>query len=115
MAGPSSTSLRAAVVAHEPARGKRYDRRLKARIIELARLRRKQGASWKQIAGETGLCFETVRRWCVPTEPKRVHAMVPVRVTRDEAERTVAVTSPAGYRIESLSLQEAVAVLRALG
>jgi transposase-like protein len=115
MVGRHLTSLRAAVVAHEPARGKRYDRRLKARLIELAQMRRKQGASWKQIASEIGLPFETVRRWCIAAEPKRVHALVPVRVVHDGSERTVAVSSPSGYRIESLSLHEAVAVLRALG
>jgi hypothetical protein len=47
--------------------------------------------------------------------PKRVHALVPVRVVHERAERTVALSSPGGHRIEILSLQEAVAVLRALG
>jgi transposase-like protein len=116
MSGRYSASVRDAVSAHEPARGKRYDRGLKARIVELAQLRRKEGASWKRIADEVGLPFETVRRWCIATEPKRAQAMVPVRVMAERrTERAVVVTSPGGYRIESLSLHEAIAVLRALG
>ena len=38
--------------------------------------------------------------------------MVPVRVVADRAERTVSVVSAGGHRIEGLTLQEAVAVLR---
>jgi hypothetical protein len=108
-------SLRAAVIAHEPARGKRYDPGLKSRLVELAQTRRKEGASWNQISMETGLCYETVRRWCMATKPTGAHAMVPVRVVSDRSEHAVVVTSPSGHRIEGLSLDEAVAVLRALG
>jgi hypothetical protein len=43
MSGPYAPSLRAALAGHEPARGKRYEPVLKARIIEFARSRRDQG------------------------------------------------------------------------
>ncbi|HTC70876.1 MAG TPA: hypothetical protein VK662_15000 [Acidothermaceae bacterium] len=115
MSGPHASSLRAALASHEPARGKRYSPALKARIIEFAHLRRGEGVSWVQIAAEIGIAFETVRRWCLATEPTVSRAMVPVRVVADRSEPTVSVVSAGGYRIEGLTLHEAVAVLRALG
>jgi hypothetical protein len=88
---------------------------LKARIIETAQSRRSEGASWVQIAGEIGIAFETVRRWCVAAQAKPSRAMVPVRVVPERGESLVSVVSVGGHRIEGLTLQEAVAVLRALG
>lgn len=41
--------------------------------------------------------------------------MVPVRVVADAGEPTVRVVSAAGHRIEGLTLEQAVAALRALG
>jgi hypothetical protein len=76
--------------------------------------RAEQRASWAQISGEVGLRIETLRRWCNARERTRSTAMVSVRVVAERADRRVTVTSTAGYRIEDLSLHEAVAVLRAL-
>jgi transposase-like protein len=115
MSGRHASSLRAALADHEPARGKRYEPALKARIIEFARSRRDQGASWMQIADEIGLGFETLRRWCIAEEPRSSRAMVPVQVVAEPSDRTVRIVSASGYRIEGLTLQEAVSVLRALG
>ena len=110
-----ASSLRAALASHEPARGKRYEPLLKARIIGFARSRRAEGGSWVQIASEVGLAFETLRRWCVAAEPSASRAMVPVQVVADPIDHTVSVVSASGHRIEGLTLQEAVSVVRALG
>lgn len=109
------SSLRVALASHEAGRGKRYPSDLKARITEWAQGRRGEGASWAQISGDLGIAFETLRRWCLAASPKTSRAMVPVRVVADAADRTVSLASPAGYRVEGLTLQEAVAALRALG
>ncbi len=114
MTGRNASSLRAALTTHQPGRGKRYPRELKARIIDHARARRGAGASWAHIAEELGLAFETVRRWCKATESRSSRSLVPVLVSEAD-ERAVSVVSPAGHRIEGLTLQQAVAVLRALG
>ncbi|HEY1689578.1 MAG TPA: hypothetical protein VGF95_12030 [Solirubrobacteraceae bacterium] len=115
MTGRTASSLRAAIRSHEPARGKRYEPWLKARIIEFVLARREQRASWARVSEEVGLRFETLRRWCMASSPKPSRAMVPVRVVADAADRTVILASPAGYRVEGLTLHEAVAALRALG
>ena|ERR1700722_5151739 len=114
MTARHASSLRAALASHEPGRGKRYSPDLKARIIEFAQSRRGEGASWAEVAGEVGIGFETLRRWCMSAKPKR-RAMVPVRVVADREESTVSVVSAGGHRIEGLTLAEAIAALRALG
>jgi hypothetical protein len=115
MTARQASSLRAALASHEPARGKRYEPLLKARIIEFARPRRDEGGSWVQIASELGLAFETLRRWCVAAEPSSSRAMVPVHVVAEPGDHTVSVVSASGHRIEGLTLDEAVSALRALG
>jgi transposase-like protein len=115
MSGRHVSSLRAALADHDPARGKRYEPALKARIIEFARSRREQGESWVRIASELGLAFETLRRWCMAAERSSSRAMVPVEVVAESNDHTVSIVSVGGYRIEGLTLQEAVSVLRALG
>jgi hypothetical protein len=87
---------------------------LKARIITFARTRRAEGGSWVQIASEVGLAFETLRRWCVAAEPSSSRAMVPVHVVAEPSDHTVRIVSASGYRIEGLTLDEAVSALRAL-
>jgi hypothetical protein len=115
MTARDASSLRAALAFHEPARGKRYEPSLKARIIEFARSRREQGASWVQVAAEIGMAFETLRRWCVATGHGSSRALVPVEVVAERGDRTVSVVSAGGYRIEGLTLEEAVSALRVLG
>jgi len=115
MQARSAVTLRAAIASHTPARGKRYAPDLRGRILEYAQSRRGESASWATIAGELGIAFETLRRWGIAAGPSSSRAMVPVRVVAERAERKVNVASSSGYRIEELTLQEAVAVLRALG
>lgn len=104
-------SLLRALSAHRPAPGKLYAVDTQAHVVEFARARRAEGASWQEIAGELGMRFDTVRRWCV-----RAPTMRAVEVVA-EAPRTTgaAVVSPSGHRIEGLTLDEAIAVIRALG
>ena len=82
--------------------------------MEFARGRRAEGASWKQIAGELGMRFETVRRWCA-REASRSGLRPVVVVDAEAPGRGVAVVSSSGHRVEGLSLEDAIAVLRALG
>jgi hypothetical protein len=114
MTARHASSLRAALASHQPGRGRRYSADLKARIIEFARSRRDEGASCAEIAGEIGIGFETLRRWCMAAPPP-TRAMVPVRVVADRDGTAVSVVSAGGHRIDGLTLDEAIAVLRALG
>jgi hypothetical protein len=107
-------SLRCALLAHRPGRGKRYAPEVEAAVIEFAQARRAEGASWQQIASDLGLRFETVRRWCSVASPERVLKRVEVVDEGDPAPR-LRIVSPSGHRLEGLTLQEAIAAIRALG
>lgn len=63
-----------------------------------------------ELAAELGVAPGTVLRW----SNERVRAMVPVRVVPDATAERVAVVSPSGFRIEGLSLVDAVRLLREL-
>jgi transposase len=107
-------SLRFALVAHRPGRGKQYAPSLRSAVVEFAHKRRSQGASWKEIAGELGMRFETVVRWSTRASSrslKRIEVVDEGRVVGGG----LSIVSPSGHRLEGLTVQDAIAVLRALG
>jgi hypothetical protein len=107
---PSPKLLRA-LAAHQPARGKLYAPAIQALVVEFAQRCRSEGVSWNRIAVDLGIPFETVRRWCMRAPTMRAIEVV------DEVRRSgsIAVVSPSGHRLEGLTLEESVTVLRALG
>jgi hypothetical protein len=76
------------------------------------------GESWEQITRELGHHGDTIRRWCTAKvdASSSSRALVPVRVVPDaHVGRRLAVVSPAGFRVDGLTLTEAAALLRELG
>jgi hypothetical protein len=71
---------------------------------------RASGRPVSELARELGICDGTALRWS-----SGARAIVPVRVVPDELPATIAVVSPSGFRVEGLSLADAVRVLRELG
>ena len=106
--------LRRALDAHRPGRGKLYAPEVLAAVIEFAHDRRRAAASWKQIATELGLRFETVRRWCVSARPGRALRRVEVVDDVEGESCGLRIVCPSGHRLEGLTAQDAIAVLRAL-
>ena len=107
--------LREEVAKHEGGRGNRYPAALQREAIRYARSRREEGASWATIAGEVGLRFETLRRWCLRESEVAMASIVPVEVDAREAVGSeVVIVSPSGFRLEGLDAASAVAALRAL-
>lgn len=112
--------IRRLMAGHERARGRRYPAATRQAVTGYALRRREDGASWSHIAGEVGMAFETVRRWCL-RERADGGGIAPVEVVVDR-DRTVgcvgsgvALVSPSGFRLEGLAPAEAVAALKALG
>jgi len=111
----NASSLRAALSAPTPGRGKPYPAALKVRIAEYVRSERSSGATWAQLTSELGVSGESLRYWCSNIASPGSRALVPVSVVPEREEPTIAVVSASGHRIEGLTLRDAVAVLRALG
>jgi hypothetical protein len=102
-------------------RGKRYPDALRVRVTAWARKRRASGATFGAIGAELGLSSETVRRWtsgsAIATDVSSVLVpveVVPDRLSPDRASPLVTVVSPTGFRLEGLSLQDAITVLARL-
>ena len=107
-------SLRRALLRHRPGRGKLYAPDVQEGVVEFARLRRDEGASYKQVATERGLRFETVRRWCMRAGTGRPLKRVEVVDHAPASGAGLRVVCPSGHRLEGLTVQDAVTVLRAL-
>jgi hypothetical protein len=84
---------------------------LKARARLWIAERRSQGRTVAELAGELGVAAGTILRW----SEGGVRALVPVRVVPDRAPTAISVVSPSGFRIDGLTLADAVRVLRELG
>ena len=96
-------------------RGLCFPQELRVRVTAWITTQRAAGVSVEVLASELGLSRGTVMKWSQLARASEVRAMVPVHVVADRVESTVSVASPSGYRIEGLSLVEAVAVLKELG
>jgi hypothetical protein len=92
--------------------GRRFPRVLKARLVSACGRLRAAGHSVDQIAEMLGISAESARRWSAG--PKAT-ALVAVRVTADDARATLTLVTPAGHRVEGLTVQSAAELVRALG
>ena len=84
---------------------------LKVRAGAWIRDQRAEGRTVAELALELGVAAGTILRWSIGG----TRALVPVQVVSDRTVATAAVVSPSGFRIEGLSLADAVRVLRELG
>lgn len=109
--------LRAELGAQERRRGKRYDRGLRDRIVAFAMQRRAEGRSWMAIATELDARFETIRRWCASrrTTPTTALALRPVEVVADREAAALSVVSRSGLRVEGVTLDDVIVLVRELG
>ena len=92
-------------------RGRCVPPELKARAREWLLSKRAEGYKVTQLAAELGISMGTALQWSKNT----VRAIVPVRVLADEASASVTVVSRSGLRVEGMSLEQVVHVLRELG
>jgi hypothetical protein len=107
--------LRGEFAARERGRGKPYPAALRERATRWARRQADSGASLRAIATTLGVHGESVRRW-LQSGADAAATLVPVEVVAGPAEAgTVVVVSPAGFRVEGLSVAAAAALLREVG
>ncbi|QRK05593.1 transposase [Archangium violaceum] len=100
----------------------RYTTEQRQEALEYVRARQKQGASVEEAAKELGMSSWTLSRWgsaarrAGQQQPARA-ALVPVEVKAERAPVRgggLVVHGPGGVRVEGLSLEDAVRLLRGL-
>jgi hypothetical protein len=101
-------------------RTQRIPAAVRERVVAYAERARAQGRSWRRIAKSVGLSAAGVQRFVNAKPPARRAALVRVAVRPQASEASSAAprlvwVTPSGHRLERLSLQDAVALLRALG
>jgi hypothetical protein len=137
MHDPELQELRRSIARTITGRGIYYPDALRERVSAWAFARRDEGAPWDVIAAELGCNNSALRRW-VQVEGRRrrkserpTTALVAVEIVGDapalrveavsdgtvvdSSMSRVSIVSPAGFRIDGLTLDEAVAALRRLG
>jgi hypothetical protein len=89
---------------------------LKKRASAWISERRRAGATLAEVAAELGLCSGTVLRWSNSVETSPTRPLLPVRVVSDvRSAEALTIVSPSGFRVEGMSFEVAVALLKALG
>jgi transposase-like protein len=116
MSDRQASSVRDAIALLPSGRSRRYSAALKARVLDVVRARREQDASWEQLSEELGVSLETLRRWYVVQPPRAARRLRRVHVVAErERAGAVSVVSASGHRVEGLTLDQTIALLRALG
>src|SRR5438093_9949665 len=96
-------------------RGARIPSSLRAAIAAYAGDERAAGASCRGIAERLGVSAESIRRWTGDTPGRNGGSeLVPVRVVAEATAGRLTIWSPAGYRVDGLSIHAAAELLRRL-
>jgi len=98
--------------AQTPTRRPRKTPEQKALFVERARALRSEGVSWNRIGKELGVASDTVSRWCREAEGPM---MLPVALEPRAAEPAgLRLTTPDGFAVEGLDVDEAYMLLESL-
>ena len=103
---------RAVAALGERGRTERVPDAVRGKVVDYARAQRACGESWKTIAQEVGLSASGLQRWFQDAPHLTQVKIVP---DREPDAPKVSLISPRGYRIEGLTLLEALHALGRLG
>lgn len=97
------------------ARRAKFDAEFVEQARAFAAQKRLEGRTWDELGEELGVLGETLRRWCVDRKDA-VPAMRAIEIVAPGPPTVAAtVVSPSGMRVEGLSVQDVIVLLRALG
>ncbi len=103
---------RAVAALGERGRTERVPDAVRGEVVDYTRAQRACGKSWKTIAREVGLSASALQRWLQEAPQLTQVKIVP---DREPDASKVSLISPRGYRIEGLTLLEALYALGRLG
>jgi AraC-like DNA-binding protein len=116
MARSLAEARRAVAALGTRGRTTRVPEAVRERVLEYAFAERAEDKSWATLARELGLSSSTLQRWAsgASRRPAPLRRVRVVGERRSEPPRVVLV-SPAGYRLEGLDPEQALAMLGRLG
>jgi hypothetical protein len=91
----------------------RYPAKLRAQVTGWVIGRRERGEWWTEIAATLEIPTQTLVRWA-ETSRAAVGEMKPVEVIDPPPIDTVTLIAPTGVRIEGVSIETAIAILRGI-
>jgi transposase-like protein len=95
--------------------GRRYPWELRARIVEVVRRYQHEGYAADELAAKLAVPPLTLRRWLKGASVAAAHdALIPVEVIDPNAVRTFRVTTPSGFVVDGLELDDVLALLVAV-
>src|SRR5579871_2158740 len=108
--------LRSEILRLQVGQARRYEPKLKRRILAWVERARRDGMSERECSKRLGI---PQRRFSIWRSHQHAHPptkLVEVEVEHEEpvAPITFAIASPSGYRIDGLTLEQAIAFMRAL-
>lgn len=106
--------LRGSVARLGAAHGRRYPAGMKELLLAFVDRAREAGMSASEVSRRLGVSQRQLSNWRVAVRAARPKAMVPVRVVDEIATPKTTLVSPAGFRIEGITVAQAIEVLRAL-
>ncbi len=116
-------SIQALVANNKPTdRSTGYPIALRRKVGRWLHEQNQAGQKWAQLAPKIGLSSTTVRNWAQPFSKKETttSSFLPVLLQDDEENPAVEApsivfTSPNGFRVEGLQLQQIITLCQALG
>src|SRR5215469_2698677 len=106
--------LARAIAAHRRRGDARYPTKLRVRITAWLMARRAAGAWWTELGTALGIPTQTLVRWCDASGAPAATTMKAVDVIDAPPVGTVTIVAPTGLRIEGVSIDAAIAILRGL-
>ena len=97
-------------------RKRRYPAALRARAISVAEEARGAGWAWAALAAAMDIGADMVQRW-QQTAPRLASALMPIEilpVATFPIDVGIVVTTPTGFRVEGMALDQAAILVKAL-
>jgi hypothetical protein len=94
--------------------GFRFSAPLRGEITAWVAAKRQRGAWWCDLSRDLGISTETLKRWAEPRTSTIEPSMLPVDVIDAPPVGTVTLVASSGLRIEGVSIEAAIAILRSI-
>jgi hypothetical protein len=110
-----ANKLRVDIVRCGTAHGRRYPEGLREQILEFIDHAKNAGVAVAESCRRLGISPKQLNNWRTAVRAAQTRALVPVRLVESRANHgPVAFVAPSGFRIEGVTVAQAIELMRAL-